>query len=400
MKKGLLCVFSLLVFVTQAQVYRTETLTADVQTLRVSVADNGQMTVDFDVLGGDSEQYTYRIFHCNADWTPSDIPESDYLTGFQNLPLEDFTYSFNTKPDYVHYRLQIPNEDVSLKISGNYVLQIFQDGDTQPVLNACFWIVEPKAEIAVQVSPITDKGANSTYQAVRIEVNYSSEIRNPSDELKIYVQQNNRRDNAVFVTRPLQLQNRKAIYDHHPGLIFDAGNEYRAFEMITHNYPGMNIESVEYYDPYYHSILRPDRMRSDRAYLFDEDIDGKFVIRNMDAQDSDTEADYQLVHFFLPCKKPLAEPVYLLSEAFHHSLNARSKMEYSEQERGYVKTALLKEGYYNYLYVTRNGNSPASTTAIEGNYYQTENEYRVMVYARPVGARYDQLIGVKTLKYK
>jgi hypothetical protein len=410
MKKVWLILFGFFALVAQAQVFRTEILTDAVQTLRVSVNENWLLppimnlqqgepvSIDFDVLDNLSDQYTYRILHCNANWTPSDLLESDYLSGFQNLPLQDFDYSFNTKPDYVHYRLQIPNEDIRLKISGNYVVQIFDENNPQPVLNACFSVVDTKTEIGMSVSPITDKGANSTYQAVRIEVNYGNEIRNPSDELKIYVQQNNRRDNAVWLTKPWQLQNRAAIYDHHAALIFDAGNEYRAFEMTTHNYPGMNIESVEYYDPYYHSILRPSGIRSNRAYTFEEDINGKVVIRNIDATDSDTEADYQLVHFFLPCKQPFKDPVFILSEAFHNILNVYSKMEYSEQKRGYEKTVLLKEGYYNYLYVTRAGNVPASTATIEGNCYQTENEYRVMVYARPIGSRYDQLIGVQSVK--
>jgi hypothetical protein len=316
------------------------------------------------------------------------------LDGLQNNPVEDYANSFNTKMDYVNYKLLLPNENVNLKISGNYVVQIFSEMDDKPALNACFSVLEPQTDVRMEVSPITDKGSNSKYQAVSFEVGYGNEVRSPVQELKVYVLQNNRHDNPASLVKPLNLQNKKAFYNHHPSLIFAAGNEYRKFEMTTTQYPGLNIEAIEYHSPYYHSILRPDRIRSDRAYSFYEDINGKIFIRNSDAGDSDIEADYQFVHFYLPCEKPYPENVYILSEAFNSILDFRSQMEYSLKDKGYVKSVLLKEGYYNYLYVTRKDNSsPASTDWIEGDYYQTENKYRVMVYSRTVGMRYDKLIG-------
>jgi hypothetical protein len=203
------------------------------------------------------------------------------------------------------------------------------------------------------------------------------------------------------LVKPLNLQNRKAVYDHSSALICEAGNEYRSFEMTTTRYAGMNIEIIEFFTPYYHTTLKPDMIRSNRSYLFVEDINGRIFIRNNNAEDSDIEADYPFVHFYIPCETPLPENVYILSEAFNNILDVRSQMEYSAADKGYVKSVLLKEGYYNYLYVNRkNNSSPASPAMVEGNFYQTENEYRVMVYARPTGWRYDKLIGVQTIQYK
>jgi hypothetical protein len=407
MKIMLLSFLSFLSFSLSAQSFRTEPFSERVRTLRVFVADNWQSTpvinlyegnpieINFDVLGASPGYYTYRIRHCNADWTLSQLIESEYLDGLQGNPIEDYANSFNTRMDYVNYRLQIPNEKVNLKISGNYVVQVISEDDDKPVLNACFSVVEPQAAVQMQVSTITDQGSNNKYQAVSLEVAYGNEIKSPVQELKVYVLQNNRSDNQASLIKPLNLQNKKAIYDHHPALIFAAGNEYRSFEMTTTQYTGMNIDAVEYHSPYYHSILRPDYLRSDRAYSFSEDINGKLFIRNNDASDSDIEADYQFVHFYLPCEKPFPEDVYILSEAFNNLLDFRSQMDYNQKEKGYVKSVLLKEGYYNYLYVTRkNASSSASTALIEGDYYQTENKYRVMVYSRTVGMRYDKLIGI------
>ncbi|MDR1738988.1 MAG: DUF5103 domain-containing protein [Candidatus Symbiothrix sp.] len=393
-----------------AQVYRTKTFTDRIQTLRVNFADKWdaapvirlnsgeQVEIKFDLINPSPEYCSYRILHCNADWTPSQLLESEYLDGLQNYPLEDYANSFNTKTEYVNYRLLIPNENVRLKVSGNYVAQVFSEGDDRPLLNVCFSVLEPQTAVSMQISPLTDKGSNSHYQAVSFEIAYNNEIRSPMQELKVFVQQNNRFDNEARLVKPLSLQNRKAIYDHHPALIFNAGNEYRRFEMTTTYYAGLNIDAVEFFAPFYHSTLYPDRKRSDRAYMYYEDQNGRVYIRNNDTDNPDTEADYQVVHFFMPCEKPYAEDVYILSDCFNNILDSRSRMEYSADEKAYTKSVLLKEGYYNYLYVTQaKAGEPAVTAPIEGDYYQTENEYRIWVYACPLGSRYDKLVGVQTL---
>ncbi len=415
-KKALFVLLAILItwaYTTEAQTYRTETFSTRIQTLRVLVTDkwdaipiinlnsNEQIEINFDLLGASPEYFTYRILHCNADWTVSQLTEPEYLSGLQYNPIMDYENSFNTKMDYVNYRFYLPNENAGFKVSGNYAVEVYSENGENPVLTACFSVIEPQAAIQMNLSSVTDQGANYKYQAVSFDIDYGNDVRTPVQELKVYVQQNNRRDNEAQLVKPLNIQNRKAIYDHSPSLIFSAGNEYRKFEMTTTQHTGLNIEAIEYHSPYYHSILLPDLIRSDRSYSFYDDINGRVFIRNQDAYNSDIEADYQFVHFYLPCDRPLKENVYILSDTFHNLLDFRSQMEYSERDKGYIKTVLLKEGYYNYLYVTRKSNTgPTSTELIEGDFYQTENEYRVMVYFRSIGMRYDKLIGVQTLQFK
>jgi len=297
--------------------------------------------------------------------------------------------------------LTFPNEDIYLKVSGNYLVQVFPKNSNQPILHACFSVIEPIIPISMEVTSRTDKGMNNLYQQVNFSITYGNEVKTPMQDLKVYVQQNNRIDNEAILVKPLSVQYNKLVYEHNPALIFDAGNEYRSFEMITHQYAGLNIETIEFHAPYYHAVLRPDLIRSQRPYTFLEDINGRFVVRSLSGTDFNYEADYRIVHFYLPCEKPFTDDVYILSEAFNNLLDERSQMEYSVQDKGYVKVALLKEGYYNYLYVTqKDQQSPASAAAIEGNFFQTENEYRVMVYFRPMGGRYDRLVGVKTIQFK
>jgi hypothetical protein len=253
----------------------------------------------------------------------------------------------------------------------------------------------------MQVTSQTDKGMNNLYQQLNFEVTCGNEVKMPMQDLKVFVQQNNRADNEAALVKPLNIQNKRLVYEHNPALIFDGGNEYRSFEMTNHQYNGLGIETIEFHAPYYHTVLKPDNLQAGRPYFYTEDINGRIYIRTLSGVDFDYEADYYFVHFYLPCEKPLKEDVYILSYAFNNILDERSQMEYSEVDKGYIKSVLLKEGYYNYLYVTRKDfNSPASFALTEGNHYQTENEYRVLVYFRPMGGRYDKLIGTQTVQFK
>jgi hypothetical protein len=396
-----------------AQKFRTCAYSDKIKTLRVYPVDKwnaapvielnsgDRIEINFDMMDAAPYAYTYTLTHCNADWTPSQLIQSEYMSGFQNRYVDDYATSFNTTMDYVNYRISFPNEDITIKVSGNYVVQIFSENSDEPVLSACFSVVEKKADIFMQVTSQTDKGMNNFHQQVNFTVTYGNEVKTPMQDLKVYVFQNNRSDNVATLVKPLRILSNQLVYEHVRDLIFEAGNEYRNFEMTTHQHNGLNIEAIKFYSPYYHALLYPDKIRAGRSYSYYEDINGKVFIRTLSGTEADIEADYYIVHFFLPCKSPYSENVYILSEAFNNILDERSKMDYNPQEGGYVKSILLKEGYYNYLYVTRENNKlHGSTALVEGNYYQTENEYRVMVYFRHIGNRYDQLIGVQTIKFK
>jgi len=398
----------------QAQRFRTSPFSDVVKTLRVfpvgkwdampviELGSSDQIEINFDVMNAAPGAYTYTITHCNADWTPSELIQGEYMNGFQNRSVDDFASSFNTTMNYTNYRITLPNEDITLRVSGNYAVQVFPENSDTPILCACFSAFEKKSTIAMQVTTQTDRGMNNFFQQVNLTVNYdNSEVRSPMRDLQVYVRQNNRTDNQAALVTPLRMLKDQLIFEHIPALIFDAGNEYRAFEMITRRSNGLNIQEIKFYSPYFHVILFPDRIRANRPYSFSQDINGRVFIRTLSGDDADTMSDYYIVHFSLPCDRPFSEDVYILSEAFNNILDDRSKMEYDSQEGGYVKSVLLKEGYYNYLYVTKKDNkSPGSTALIEGNFFQTENEYQALVYFRRPGDRYDQLIGVQTVQFK
>ncbi|MCH5327114.1 MAG: DUF5103 domain-containing protein, partial [Duncaniella sp.] len=64
----------------------------------------------------------------------------------------------------------------------------------------------------------------------------------------------------------------------------------------------------------------------------------------------------------------------------------------------YELSLLLKQGAYNYQYLyVAPGSERGESGPVEGNYFQTVNEYTVKVYHRPRGGRYDRLVGIGSI---
>jgi len=390
--------------------FRTDVFSPIIQTLQlkangdwlrppvINLESSDYIEICFDEFSANQTRFTYSVIHCNADWTKSSLTTGEYMTGFQNQLLHDYEPSFNTTMDYVHYKQHFPNDDVRFLVSGNYAILISEEGkENNPVLSACFSVVEQQTKIQMSITTNTDIDFNKSHQQLSVTIDYPSNIFSTMQDFKIYALQNNRRDNMVLLAAPSGVQPGKLTYQHNRKLIFEAGNEYRRFETVSTQYNGMNVQSVSYYSPYYHQTLFSDDLRSRKSYIYDEDQNGKFFIRSNDAYNYDTESDYTFVHFSLPCEHPFSDDIYILSEAFYNLLDERSKMKYNYENKAYEKAVLLKQGLYNYLYVSQK-DGRATTGLAEGNYFQTENEYMVLVYYRPPGGRYDKLTGMQNMK--
>ena len=395
----------------QKIVFRTDIFSPNIKTLQLIVNDDRMLPpvinlsggdyfeINFDELSVGRTRYAYAIIHCNADWTKSDLIPVEYMTGLQNQLINDYDTSFNTTMNYTHYKLFFPNEDIQFLVSGNYVVLVSEEGrEDNPVLAACFSVVDQQVKTQMSVTTNTMVDFNQSHQQLSFTVNYASNMFPALQNFKIYALQNNRRDNMVLASSPSSMLPGKIVFEHNRNLIFEAGNEYRRFEIVSTRYKGMNVHSVQFFSPYFHQTLFPDELRSGRSYLFDRDQNGRFFIRSNDASNYDIESDYVFVHFTLLCEKPFLEDIYLLGEAFHNIFDERSKMTYNYEKKYYEKAVLLKQGLYNYLYVSQKDNR-ASTGLVEGNYFQTENEYMILVYYRPPGGRYDQLVGMQNMKF-
>lgn len=367
----------------------------------LTLGSDDDICFSFDEMSHTYHRYTYRVVHCNADWSQSELFPIDYLEGFNDQPIEDWQTSENTTQLYSHYQFYLPNDDVSLKVSGNYKVEVYDDeaDDDTPIALFGFLVVEPRVGIEAQVSSDTEIDRNATHQQVSFKVNYAGyDISSPATETKVRVFQNRRLDNFIDGIKPTYITSGQLEYVHNRELIFEAGNEFRRFEVTDPHSPGMNVESIVYSEPYHHVQLYADSPL--RSYSNVRDENGRFYVNTLEGYGSAMEADYALVHFRLNTPYRTGGNYYLLGDYWGNRFSDSNKLLYDSNEGAYVTTQLMKFGVHNYQYVWLPTGAKCALTAVaEGDFFNTENEYLILVYHRAFGSRYDRLIGVQRVYF-
>ena len=368
----------------------------------VTFLNGSPIHIAFDDLTHDYHRYTYKLEHCEADWSVSDgLFESDYIDGFlEGNLIEDIQESLNTNVLYTHYHLTIPNEHCRLKMSGNYRLTVYDDNnDDEPMFSACFMVVEPKMGVSMTVSSNTDIDVNHSHQQVSMSVNYGgTRVINPNNQIKTVVMQNGRWDNAIFNATPQYTLNDGLRWEHCRALIFDAGNEYHKFEVLDTDHPTLGIDRIRWDGEVFHAYVFPDAPRPN--YLYDEDANGSFYIRNSDNIENDRISDYVMVHFQLQSPRRVNGDVYLNGVWTNDQFLPQYLMEYDDINHTYDANLMLKMGYYSYQYVLVDNEGYAQVMPTEGNFFQTENKYQALVYYREPGGRTDLLVGYQQAQFK
>jgi hypothetical protein len=362
-----------------------------------------QIELDFDDLDGDQKRYSLSFVHCNADWTPSDLVISEYLTGFFDLNIINFSFSMNTFQKYTHYSILIPQQNIIFTKSGNYLMYVYTEGNKQDlVLSRRFMVYDNKTAIAATFRQTI--GGDEQYNKQHIDFTISSptyDINNPYKDLKVVITQNNRWDNAVTGIKPTFLSGTQLTYSMDDASTFNGGNEFRFFDVRSLRFLTEKVKEI-YRDENQknHAVLYPEGSRAAKPYLFYNDFNGNFLIRNSETKGNmDTEADYVYVDFFLPYQTPEATGnFYVMGKLTDWRMSRLSKMTYNYKRFGYEASLYLKQGYYNYEYIlSDDSRKGGSETITEGNHWDTENDYNIYVYHRKFGTYYDQLIGFKKL---
>jgi len=371
----------------------------DVSSEPIMKLNSGEhLLLDFDDLKGEVKDYYYKLIHCTSNWESSELSYSDYIDGFEINQIRDYDFSFNTYFNYVHYTLTIPNNDIKIKISGNYLLQVFEDYDEDNlVLTRRFYVVEPNVSVDAEVKRATLVEKMNSHQEIDFTIKTGMFINDPFKELKVIVQQNNRWDSRNESLKPLYIKDGEFIYDYQEENLFPGTNEFRFFNTKDIRFESQGIERIDFIKPYYHFTLTKSEVRRFKVYFYDEDLNGKYAIDIANGRDVDIEADYVYVHFTLPYPAPIVDGnlyIYgMLSDWGFHSYN---KMQYNFETKSYDCTMLLKQGYYNYLYAFyKDGVKKADIGYIEANHYETENDYSIFVYLKENSSRYEKLIGFK-----
>ncbi len=355
------------------------------------------LNVNFDLLDYDVHYLRYSVTHCNADWQPSVLVESEYVDGFNQADINDYAQSYTTFVGYYNYNFTIPNDELRITKSGNYMLTVYEQDDPEKILfQTRFSVCENRVGVYGDVTSRTDIDYNDAHQQLSFEVSYrQGMVADPYNELTAIVTQNSREDNAVVVTKPLMVQPGKVTYDHNPQLIFPAGNEYRRFETVNIHTLNMGVQGIQFFEPYYHATLITDEPRANTQYLYDKTQHGHFTIRNAEADDSFIESEYLVTHFSLYTGEPLTGGNLFVQGGFTQGMPASQLlMHYDEGSGCYLLDVMLKQGAYNYQYLwVPDGSGVGETWKIEGDKYQTVNEYLIKVYDRPIGERYDHFVG-------
>lgn len=363
------------------------------------------LVLKFDDLSGELKNYYYTIIHCDADWNESFLLQSDYLDGFPENPVTDYQNSFNTTFRYVNYRLYLPNGDVQFKLSGNYALVVFEDNDKgKKILTKRFYVAEDITRIEGTIRRATIDAYSGENQEVDFTVFHENlEIKNPREEVKVVVTQNNRWDNAIRNLKPLFVRDRQLIYDYNRENVFVAGNEFRYFDIRTNRLNGENVASTEFHRPYFHKTLMTDEIRNGKKYFSYREMNGRYVVESQDrVNDYDVDCDYVFVHFTLPLESVLlGGTVNVFGALSSWNANKSNEMTWNFNTSAYELTLLLKQGYYNYQYVyVPQGASVADHKNLEGSFWETENDYRIYVYFREMTSRYDRLVGYRQINSK
>lgn len=374
--------------------------------LPIMVLNDGKMCIDFDDLTHTYRRLTYRLVHCEADWKPSvGLFESDVVDGFiAGNTIDDVKESILTNTLYTHYHLDIPNDKCRPKLSGNYRLSVYDEDDNsvdRPLLTACFMLTEPAESsmgVRLNITTQTDQSINREHQQAEMQVDYGNYmVSNPQQQIKTVVLQNRNWLDARWNSKPQYVMSNSLRWAHNQNYIFWAGNEYRKFEILSTDVTTMGVDKISWDGKNFHANLFPTTPFLN--YLYDEDADGAFLIRNSDNVDINTTSDYILTHFQLNTPFPYPYRIYLNGDWTYDRLLPAYEMTYNTAGGYYEAVVPLKLGYYNYQFLATDEQGRLSSFRVDNSHYQTENSYQALVYFRPQGGRTDKLVGYANVRF-
>jgi hypothetical protein len=360
------------------------------------------LALEFDHLSDESKDYVYTIEHCNSDWRPSELDESEYINGYAEDRITSIESSFNTLSNYTHYTLGLPNANMRWSRSGNYLLKIFDDDDERKlVLVRRFMVVEPQWAVdAKLVSPAIVSKLNTHHEIDFTVRHKGARIFNPQNEVKAFVLQNGRWDNALGPFKPYITRNEEEVFDYQDKTVLPAGKEWRHFDMSSFEYRGDAVRDIRSKYDFYEVTLNTDEDRAHSRLNLKGDINGRYSVENKNFNQNKLQCDYAKVLFSVSKNAPLeGKDVYVFGELTDWQISPKWKMEYSAEVKAYyLESPLLKQGVYNYEYrVVDAETGEIDPDGFEGNWHETSNLYTIFVYYRPFGERYDRLVAAATI---
>ena len=352
------------------------------------------LELSFDDLEADNKDYQYKIEHMTHDWKSSQLSSSQYINGFDQNTIINTTNSFNTLQNYTHYSVNIPNINTDITKSGNYLLSVLNEAD-DIVFTRRFVLYESATTVGVTVARSRNTKTLNSQQTVEFSINHPQiKINSANQEINVVVLKNNNWDEKISNLQPTFFKQNQLMYTYTNATNFWGGNEYFNFDSKFLRNTSLNIIKIQKKEVFHH-YLYPFTHSPFRKYNYNPDINGQFVIRSLEAQDSKNEADYAMMHFSILVAAPFIDKEVYVYGAFNNfKIVEENKLQYDPEQSAYLGNILLKQGFYNYAYATVDREGYIDLEEVNGTFYETENEYSVIVYYKPFGSFYDRVIGV------
>ena len=356
-----------------------------------------RVELHFDDMETRVKSYYYAYQLCDYNWRPVNLSPFDFIKGFTQQRITGYRFSSIAYTRYIHYQAILPEANSLPTRSGNYLVKVFLDGDTSKlVFTKALLVLDSKASVSAQVvQPFTPDRYN-THQHIKFTVNIDGiNTSNASQQIKVVVLQNNRWDNAQGNVLPTFIRNNSIEYSNENSFVFAGGKEWRwldlrSFRLLSERVDSANSKRTDIY-------VKPDIDRSGQRYVYYADLDGGYIVTTYESINPYWQGDYANVHFkySTPNQAPYPDKdLYLIGQLTGYQLNENSKMNFNTEKGMYENTQYLKQGYYSYGYMLVNKDDALKRTEPDGNYWETENNYTVLVYYKSFMDQSDQLIGV------
>jgi len=351
------------------------------------------LNFSFDDINGDEADYYYKISHRDFDWSESSLAKNEYIKGMDDQHIQDYENSFNTLQIYSHYRLKIPNSDLRIIKTGNYFLEIYDDNE-ELLFSKKFIVYQNSTSVKVEIKRSRDLKFINQKQIIQFTIKPRTDFFiNPKRSIKTLVFKNNNINNCITNLKPQYTIGNTLMYRYDQEASFWAGNEYFYYDNKNIRGGNISIRNFELHE-IYHNRLYTNTSRRHQPYTYNPDINGGFVVRNLNSDNDNIEADYVNVHFSLENYENMGDrKIYIVGNFNNYKLDDFSEMKFNINKGLYENKSLIKQGFVNYKFITFTNNE-IDHSLIDGNFYQTENEYTVLVYYKKQGDRYDKVIGI------
>jgi hypothetical protein len=363
-----------------------------------------QLELHFDDREGGTKAYSYAWQLCNADWTPANLSTMDYVRGYTQQRIITYRSSSLALTRYTHYQQLLPDRNSMPSRSGNYLLKVFLNGDpNQLAFTRRVLVVEEKAAVAVQVQQPFNNQVFTTHQKISFVVNTKNmSLVNPMQQVSVCILQNNRWDSRHVINRPSFIRQNQLEYNTEEDAVFGGGREWRWLDLRSFRLQSDRVDSAEYGKTYTNVYVKPDRDRNGTRFVFYRDANGMDYYETLDNANPYWQGDYATVYFSFvpPGGMPLQGDLYLFGELTNYGKDPAAKMEFNNERHRYETSIWLKQGYYDYGYALKQGEGEKTVFSLEkteGNSWETENTYTILVYYRALGGRSDELVAYSTI---